>query len=43
MIQLHFHPSPNPMKVLLMLEETGLDYEPDAEAARALFPQNHAA
>ncbi|MFQ6550443.1 glutathione S-transferase family protein [Aestuariibius sp. 2305UL40-4] len=27
MIQLHFHPSPNPMKVLLMLEETGLDYE----------------
>ncbi len=27
MIRLHFHPSPNPMKVLLMLEETGLDYE----------------
>ena len=27
MIKLHFHPSPNPMKVLLMLEETGLDYQ----------------
>lgn len=27
MIRLHFHPSPNPMKALLMLEETGLDYE----------------
>ncbi len=27
MIRLHFHPSPNPMKVLLLLEETGLDYE----------------
>ncbi|WP_299773380.1 glutathione S-transferase N-terminal domain-containing protein [uncultured Tateyamaria sp.] len=27
MIKLHFHPSPNPMKVLLMLEETGLEYE----------------
>lgn len=27
MIKLHFHPSPNPMKVLLMLEETGLPYE----------------
>ncbi|WP_299775099.1 glutathione S-transferase N-terminal domain-containing protein [uncultured Tateyamaria sp.] len=26
MINLHFHPSPNPMKVLLMLEETGLEY-----------------
>ena len=27
MIRLHFHPSPNPMKVALMLEETGLPYE----------------
>jgi GST-like protein len=23
----HFHPSPNPMKVALLLEELGLDYE----------------
>lgn len=27
MLKLHFHPSPNPMKVLLMLEEAGLGYE----------------
>lgn len=27
MIELHFHASPNPMKVLLMLEECGLDYK----------------
>ena len=27
MIKLHFHPSPNPMKVALMLEETGTPYE----------------
>jgi GST-like protein len=27
MIRLHFHPSPNPMKVALMLEETGTPYE----------------
>lgn len=27
MIRFHFHPSPNPMKVALMLEETGTPYE----------------
>ena len=27
MIRLYFHPSPNPMKVVLMLEEAGLEYE----------------
>lgn len=27
MIRFHFHPSPNPMKVALFLEETGLPYE----------------
>lgn len=27
-IQFHFHPSPNPMKVALFLEECGLPYEP---------------
>ena len=27
MIKLYFHPSPNPMKVVLFLEETGLPYE----------------
>ena len=27
MIQFYFHPSPNPAKVALMLEETGLPYE----------------
>lgn len=27
MIRLYFHPTPNPAKVALMLEETGLDYE----------------
>ena len=27
MIKLYFHPSPNPMKVAVMLEETGLPYE----------------
>lgn len=26
MIQLYYHPSPNPAKVALCLEETGLDY-----------------
>lgn len=28
MIKFYFHTSPNPMKVALMLEETGLPYEP---------------
>ncbi len=28
MIQLYYHPSPNPAKVALYLEETGLPYEP---------------
>lgn len=27
MIQLHYHPSPNPLKVALFLEEAGLPYE----------------
>lgn len=27
MIKLYFHPTPNPAKVALLLEETGLDYE----------------
>ncbi|MET0311144.1 MAG: glutathione S-transferase family protein, partial [Burkholderiaceae bacterium] len=27
MIKLYFHPSPNPLKVALFLEEAGLDYE----------------
>ena len=27
MIQFHFHPSPNPLKIALYLEETGLPYE----------------
>ena len=27
MIRFHFHPSPNPLKVALFLEETGLPYE----------------
>jgi GST-like protein len=27
LIRLYFHPSPNPMKVVLMLEEAGLEYE----------------
>jgi GST-like protein len=27
MIKLYFHPSPNPMKIALFLEETGLPYE----------------
>ncbi len=27
MIRFHFHPTPNPLKVALMLEETGLPYE----------------
>ena len=27
MIQFYFHPSPNPLKVALYLEETGLPYE----------------
>ena len=27
MLQLYFHPSPNPMKVALFLEEAGLPYE----------------
>lgn len=27
MIKFYFHPTPNPMKVALMLEETGLSYE----------------
>lgn len=27
MIRLYFHPTPNPAKIALMLEETGLDYE----------------
>ena len=27
MIQLHFHPSPNPLKIALYLEETGMPYE----------------
>ncbi|WP_437437776.1 hypothetical protein [Trinickia violacea] len=27
MIDLYFHPTPNPAKVALMLEETGLEYE----------------
>ncbi|HVY08134.1 MAG TPA: glutathione S-transferase N-terminal domain-containing protein [Burkholderiales bacterium] len=27
MIRLYFHPSPNPMKVLLLLEEAGIPYE----------------
>ncbi|MBB1485117.1 glutathione S-transferase family protein [Oceanospirillum sediminis] len=26
MIKFYFHPTPNPMKIALMLEETGLDY-----------------
>ncbi|GGA37650.1 hypothetical protein [Sphingomonas psychrolutea] len=26
MIQFYYHPSPNPAKVALCLEETGLDY-----------------
>ncbi|WP_019831878.1 hypothetical protein [Sphingomonas sp. PR090111-T3T-6A] len=31
MIRFHFHPTPNPMKVALLLEETG----------RAPFPSNY--
>jgi GST-like protein len=27
MIDFYFHPTPNPAKVALMLEETGLEYE----------------
>ena len=27
MIRFYFHPTPNPAKVALFLEETGLDYE----------------
>ena len=27
MIQLYYHPSPNPLKIALYLEETGLPYE----------------
>lgn len=27
MIKFYYHPSPNPAKVALLLEETGLDYE----------------
>ena len=27
MIRFYFHPTPNPLKVALMLEELGIDYE----------------
>ena len=45
MIRFYFYPAPNPAKVALALEETGLPYErfkfkteTDEEARRFLFP-----
>lgn len=50
MIRFCFHPSPNPAKVALFLEEVGLPYEAvpvhagkrvsDEATKRALFPSN---
>lgn len=34
MIRFYFHPSPNPLKIALYLEETGLPYEPVAVDTR---------
>ncbi|HET7313836.1 MAG TPA: hypothetical protein VFJ08_05750 [Salinisphaera sp.] len=52
MIKFYYHPSPNPDKIALYLEEPGLDYalkskhtfktEMDDDARRHMFPQNAA-
>jgi hypothetical protein len=40
MIRFYFHPTPNPAKVALFLEESGLTYEPFVtREARSIQPQ----
>ena len=50
MIRFYFHPTPNPAKVALLLEETGLflgspadrpEFCLDEATKRALFPSNY--